>query len=201
MAVVSAAPLASITGDVIVTRSDVARALANLPLFRRRWLYLAMAAMLAGALLAFGRAPLSAVAPFLGFTALFEAFLFIWPRWIARRTVAAMPDRTVRYRADDSELTIATTGGTVTRSWNRITEFREEPDAFLIWTGPRAVQMIPKRAFSREQVAWLRATLRRQSRASGQSSKRGLGLVSLWLVLGLMFLIFWLFLDTSAGKR
>ena len=198
MDLVSAASPASISGEVVVTQGDVTRALAQLPLFRWRRAYLVMALLLVGVLLALGRVSLSALAPFLGFTAVFQAFLFLFPLWIARRTVAAMPDRTMRYRADASEITIETTGSTVTRSWNRITQFREEKTAFLIWIGPQAVQVIPKRAFSAEHADWLRETLRREVKTS---RRRGLNLVVLWAVLVLMFLILWLFLDSAGGKR
>jgi len=181
-----------------MTPGDMAHALAQLPLFRRRWFYLAMALLLAGVLLALGRVSLTALAPFLGFTALFQAFLFLFPLWAARRTVASMPDRTMRYRADANEITIETAGSTVTRSWNRITQFREERTAFLMWVGPKTVWFVPKRAFSTAQTDWLRETLRRESKSAG---KRGLSLITIWVVLVLMFLIFWLFLDRTGGKH
>jgi hypothetical protein len=187
-----------VTGEVTVTESDVARGLAQLSLFRRRWLYLAAAALLVAFFLGLGHAKLSTLTPFLVFTALFQGYLFLGPRLMAKRTVAAMPDRTVRYRLDARELTITTTGSAVTRSWNRLTQFREDDTAFLIWVGPYAVQVIPKRAFSQGGVVWLRDTLAREVKGEAKTSrKRLLRLVITWLVLVIVFLVIWQLLASA----
>ena len=191
----------TLTGEVNITATDVAQGLGQLSLFRRRWSYLLLAALFVGLLAVSGQVSLPALTPFLIFTALFQAYLFLGPLIMGKRTIAAMPDRTIRYRADDREITIATTGSTVTRSWDRLTLFREVDKAFLIWVGPYAVQVIPKRAFNAEGIDWLRARLAHTVKAEGTSSaKRWSRLIGLWLILVLAFLLLWQLLN-SAPRR
>jgi hypothetical protein len=174
----------TLTGEVTITAGDVAAGLGQLSLFRRRWIYLLLAALLVGLLVGPGRASWSVLAPFLVFTALFQGYLFTGAWIMARRTIAAMPDRTVRYRGDDREITVTATGSTVTRSWNRFTQYREGAHAFLLWGGPYNVQVFPKRAFSPEGIEWLRATLAREVKPEGKvTARRTFRLIGLWLIL------------------
>jgi hypothetical protein len=190
----------TLTGEVNVTAADVAEGLGQLSLFRRRWIYLLLAAVLVGLLAGPGRASWSALTPFLVFTILFQAYLFTGARIMARRTIAAMPDRTVHYRADDREITITTAGSAVTRSWSRFTQYREGSQAFLLWGGPYQVQVIPKRAFSAEGIAWLRATLARDVKAERKTTtNRVFRLIAVWLILVVAFLVLWQLLDKLGG--
>jgi hypothetical protein len=197
------APHPAVLGEVVVNAADIAGAIAELPLFRRKWSYLAGAALLVALLMGLGHASLSSVTPFLVLTAIFQGYMFVGPRVMARRTLAAMPDHAIRYRADADELTIATTGSTVTRSWERITRMLEKPAAFLIWVGPGAVQVIPKRAFKERDLTWLREQLVRGSTASkarAPAAKRW-RVVLLWIALVLGFLLLWQLLQSTGARN
>jgi hypothetical protein len=157
---------------------------------------LLLAAVLMGMLAGPGRAAWSSLTPFLIVTILFQAYLFAGPWIMARRTIAAMPDRVVRYRADDREITVTTAGSTVTRSWNRFTQYREGARAFLLWGGPYSVQVFPKRAFSPEGIQWLRATLTREVKPEGKATtRRVFRLVTVWLILVVAFLVLYQVMD------
>lgn len=192
------APAVAVTGEVVVTEADVSRGLAQLPLVRRRWSYLIGSLLLVAFFAAGGTASLANLIPFLLIAGAFQAYLFLTPWIMAKRTLAAMPDRLVRYRATPDEITIATTGSTVTRRWDRITRANEDKTAFLIWVGPYAVQVIPKRAFKQEDLPWLRETLARKSAAGkGLIAARARPVV-LWVLLVIAFLALWQFLQMTA---
>lgn len=185
-----------IAGAATATARDLARAIALLPLFRRRWLFLGGAVALVAAFAALNQGQqLAGLMPFIVFTLLFQAVMFLGPRVLGARTVAKMAERTVHYRADADELTIASGGTTVTRRWELISRFVETDDAFLLWVGPSAVQLVPKRAFGAAEIAWLRATLAAKVHPAAAAARRGrsraLRLALLWAALVAAFLAAW----------
>jgi hypothetical protein len=191
-------PSLPIVGLTTLWADDLSPAIARLPLFRQKWLYLAAAAALVGMLVTMNHGQWTGLAPFIVFTIVFQAFVFLGPRLLAKRSIATMASHIVRYQADADGLSISNAGTTVTRRWDVLERFVETEDAFLVWVGPSAIQILAKRAFSPAEQDWLRATLtstaRRRPRASGA---RKLRLLLIWAVLVVVFLAVWQLLQSA----
>jgi len=176
---------------------DLEPAIARLPLFRQKWLYLGGAVALVAMFVTMNHGQWTGLAPFIVFTILFQAFIFLGPRLLAKRSIATMASHIVRYQVDADELSISNAGTTVTRRWDVLLRFVETDQAFLVWVGPSAIQILAKRAFSPAEQAWLRATLastvgRRPPAASGKAR-----LVLIWAVLVVVFLVVWQLLQSA----
>ena len=146
-------------GHTTVTAQDLAPAIAMLPLFRQRWLFLAAAAALVVMFTVMNGGHPEGLAPFAVFTVLFQGFMFLGPFLLARRSIATMSSTIVRYRLDADEIGISNAGTTVTRRWDVLERFVETDSALLIWVGPSAIQIVAKRAFAPHELAWLRERL------------------------------------------
>jgi len=182
----------TLKGEVALTEQDLYTAFSRLAPFRLRWWYLVAASLLCFTTLFGGRVALRELSAFLVLASLFLAFLFLWPLVMAHRTLAAMPDRTVRYEIEGEQLTITTVGSRLTRRWERVTRFREERTAFLIWLAPYAVHVIPKRAFSDEGVGRIRALLGKFVTPMWEEARRALRLrIVIFSAVLLLFLWIW----------
>jgi len=192
-----------IIGTTTVTADDLAPAIALLPLFRHRWLFLAAAGALVIMFVVMNDGRPAGLVPFIVFTALFQGFMFLGPRYLAGRSIRAMASHIVRYRLDPDEIGISNAGTTVTRRWDVLERFAETGSAFLIWVGPSAIQIVAKRAFAPHELAWLRTQL---TSTAGQSAaartatggrersrapSRALGTGLLWAALMAAFLVIW----------
>jgi len=183
-----------IVGLTTVTADDLVPAIALLPLFRQRWIFLAAAGGLVLMFMLLNNGPPAGLIPFIVFTTLFQAFMFLGPRYLARRSITTMSSHIVRYRLDPDEIGISNAGTTVTRRWDLLERYVETGSAFLIWVGPSAIQIVAKRAFAPHELAWLRAQLassagRRAGRPRAPSRSLRLGL--LWAALVMAFLVMW----------
>lgn len=183
-----------IAGLTTVTADDLAPAIALLPIFRQRWLFLAAAAVLVVVFAIMNGGNPAGLAPFVVFTSLFQGFMFLGPRFLARRSIATMSSHIVRYRLDNDEISISNAGTTVTRRWDVLERFVETDTALLIWVGPSAIQIVAKRAFAPHELAWLRAQLASSTQrrpAQRQASSGPLRIAVLWAALAVAFLVIW----------
>jgi len=183
-----------IVGLTTVTADDLAPAIALLPIFRQRWLFLAAAATLVVVFAIMNGGNAAGLVPFVVFTALFQGFMFLGPRYLARRSIATMSSHIVRYRLDADEIAISNAGTTVTRRWDVLERFIETDSALLIWVAPSAIQIVAKRAFAPHELTWLRAQLASNTKrkpAERQASSVPLRIALLWAALAVAFLVIW----------
>lgn len=183
-----------VVGLTTVTADDLQPAIALLPLFRQRWLFLIAAGALVILFAVMNGGQARGLVPFVVFTALFQGFLFLGPRYLARRSIASMSSHIVRYRLDADEIGISNAGTTVARRWDVLQRFVETEGAFLVWVGPSAIQIVAKRAFAPLELDWLRAQL--VSNAGRNGARRGtqprlLRMGLLWAALVVAFLVIW----------
>lgn len=191
-----------IVGLTTVTADDLAPAIALLPLFRQRWFFLAAAGALVVMFAVMNGGQTAPLLPFVVFTALFQGFMFLGPRYLARRSISTMSSHIVRYRLDPDEIGISNAGTTVTRRWDLLQRFVESDSALLIWVAPSAIQIVAKRAFTPQQLAWLRAQLASNAgRITGQNKppSRVLRMGLLWAAMVVAFLVIWQLLQS--GQR
>jgi YcxB-like protein len=188
-----------LTGETVLTAKDLSVAFAKISMFRYRWWYLAGAVLLIVIAWAWSHASIHDLLPFLIFTAVFQVLLFLGPFLLARRRLAAMSDRKTEYHIDTEKISITMTDCNVTFRWDRMLRFSEEPAMFLVWLGPYAVQVIPKRIFSLEEVKKLRQILCAQTKAEAGWTTGGWRIV-LWIFLVLGFLAIWQFLSQRGSS-
>jgi hypothetical protein len=188
-----------IIGLTTVTAEDLAPAIALLPLFRQRWLFLGAAGALVIMFTVMNGGQPAGLVPFIAFTLLFQAFMFLGPRYLARRSIATMSSHIVRYRLDPDEIGISNAGTTVTRRWDVLERFVETGSAFLIWVAPSAIQIVAKRAFAPHELAWLRAQLAGQvgRKAAPRTGPRWPRMGLLWAALVVVFLAVWQLMQSS----
>jgi hypothetical protein len=106
----------------------------------------------------------------------------------------------VDFRFDAAGVTIDAPGRKATTAWSALARSIETPEAFAIYTTPATVMLVPKRAFSAEDQARLRALL---SKLVPNQPLRGVKLYSLrtlviWVVALVGFLAVWKFLSPGA---
>jgi hypothetical protein len=132
-----------------------------------------------------------ALPSFVAFAAMLAA-TFVAPRYAARRAMRRMAevgDTNVTYRFDAEGITIRSAGATASFAYRKVHRFREIDTAFLLYAQPRIAQIVPKRAFSAEDLAEVRSLLREHIQP-----KRVLGpkkLVVLWVALVVVFVVLW----------
>ena len=189
-----------VVGLTTVTADDLEPAITLLPLFRQRWLFLVAAGALIVMFAVMNGGQPAGLTPFIVFTVLFQGFMFLGPRYLARRSIASMSSHIVRYRLDADEIGISNAGTTVTRRWDALERFLETDSAFLIWVAPSAIQIVAKRAFAPHELAWLRAQLTGnagRTQARGGNRPRALRMGLLWAALVAAFLVIWQLMQSS----
>jgi hypothetical protein len=134
------------------------------------------------------------------FGGLFVAFLFVSPRLRARRllrSIAAGGDRHASYRFDDDGVTFRTAGSTTTAAYRSLVESREGKTALFVYTAPGVANIVPKRAFTPEGLARVRALLAANVKAARLSNANRLFV--LWFAAILAFFVMWQFLSSTSG--
>jgi hypothetical protein len=197
-------------GEADVSAADLAEVVTQLPAFKRPWLgpvVIAAAGLLSLSILPdFTRETLLTVAlPLLFFIALTAFFQRAGRRaWIAQ-ALANVGGRTT-FRFDDYGFTSESGLRQHRLAWASLARAVETPHAFLIYTTPQTVLIVPKRAFTDADVA---ALSRRLPERITPKPLPGAGLLAggtkrtlvLWVVLVVAFLAIWQFLDQAAPAR
>ena len=111
-------------------------------------------------------------------------------RRYARRLTASLGGGETEYRFGADAVTIRAPGSTSTIAYRRFHSAREGKEAFLLFTQPRVAQLVPKRAFSPEDIERVRVII-----ATKIMPKKGTGatwkLFLLWATLIAVFFIVW----------
>jgi len=125
----------------------------------------------------------------------------VWPLLFgsrARRSIANKSDAdltfTWRFSPDWVEITTRDTYARL--RWSAIHRFLEGPKSFVVYTGETVAQVIPKRALGSEGVEALRAVFTSRITPRGKPP-RAPGTSLLWVLLVLMFLAVWQFLQAG----
>jgi hypothetical protein len=80
-------------------------------------------------------------------------------RWFAKLPSAARP---VKYTLGPSGLIVASELAREVHAWRALVGYREVPDSFLIWVSSKHFLIVPKRAFSAEDLPRASAYLERE---------------------------------------
>lgn len=136
------------------------------------------------------------------FGVLFVGFLWVSPALSARRLLRAIAkggDRHASYRFDAEGVTIRTAGTTSSIAYRSLVESREGKTALLLYVAPNVANIVPKRAFSDEDLPRVRLWLAENVKAKRVRSTNRLILV--WIVALFMFMVIWQFLSSTAPPQ
>ncbi len=152
-----------ITGSVAITEADLAQGIGALSTYYRlRWfILLAFLAML-GALRATATVPVQQWGAYAAIFGLFCVWVFFSPRLAARkllRVLVKAGDNQVLYRFDAEGGTVRASGATTTFAYRVLTRVRESRATLFLTIGAGSTSLVPKRAFSPEDLARLRQLL------------------------------------------
>lgn len=201
---------AAIVGQTEVGEADLRQAHARLPGNQRTWLLPVL--MVAFTLLYLVLTPsaftthafLTFVLP-VAFVAIFLTYARVAGKRIWVKQALANVGGSTTFRFDDFGFSSESKLRQHRLAWGALARAVETPEAFLIYTTPQTVLIVPKRAFSDAHVAVLRSLfperIKPQPVATGRISGRFTLLV--WVVLVVTFLSIWHFLsiDDAPSRR
>ncbi len=102
----------------------------------------------------------------------------------------------LEFRLDPQRFSFCASGREVNVEWQALTRSLEIPNAYLIYTTPRLAVIMPKRAFAPEELPRVHELLqRRVPQKELRSVARPRRLVITWLVLMVLFLAIWQFVE------
>jgi hypothetical protein len=132
----------------------------------------------------------------------FAAVLFVSPRLRARKLLEAIAkggDRRASYRFDDEGVTFRTAGSTMTSAYRSLVEYAEGKTAFLIYGSPGVANIVPKRAFSPEELARVRAWL--AANVKPKRTRSASKIIVIWFGAILLFMVVWQLLNNAPKPR
>jgi hypothetical protein len=194
-----------VTGQVEMKTEDVLPALrAMTSLFRLRHLFTGAVILLLVLSIAGNRSMgLQQLLPMVFLSVGFPAFLYLTPRILATRIVRAMTrqgDAQVFYRFDADGVTIRSAGATASLAYRVLVKTREIDNAFLLYTTPQLANIVPKRAFTPQDLDRLRALLPPAQQPQKIPLPSGVK-IWLWLAMVLAFLVVWQLFSTPPPPR
>jgi YcxB-like protein len=182
-------------GNLTLSAEDCQRAMADMPeqVRSNRLVHgYAIFVMLAG----LGGEWLGADLTLRGMWILFGAALLVYAQLRSRsagqRLLRSMKEgeREVSYRFDSEGVNLKTPVSELSMSYAALRRQREGSTAFLLYTGERLAQLVPKRAFDAAQLEQIRRWLSAGVKERPQP-RRFLRAIVLWLVLIVSFLLLW----------
>jgi YcxB-like protein len=194
-----------INGSIAIDEADLLQGINALSAyFRLRWFFVASLVVMAAGLVVSGA--VGSGGPWFPSGALYS-FLCVWafvaPKLAARRILRGLVkagDNQVLYRFDAEGGTIRASGSTSTFAYRVLTRVRESRTTLLLTVGTGSTAIVPKRAFSPDDLARLQQVLAANVKTEKPSGRRNafkIGFV--WLLLLLAFIAVWQFLN--AGPR
>jgi hypothetical protein len=195
-----------INGSIAITEADLVQGIAALSAyFRLRWFLIAVFGVMILALGASGMAgsgsqwaPSGAVFGFLC------VWAFIAPKLGARKILRGLVkagDNQVLYRFDAEGGTIRASGSSTTFAYRVLTRVRESPTTLLLTVGTASTSIVPKRAFSPDDLARLQQLLAANVKAENlRGSRNALKIALVWVVLVVVFVAVWQFLSSAPPR-
>lgn len=200
-----------IVGEADVTEADLAHVVTQLPGEQRSWL---LPALLAVAIVVYllvspfppGPETLPIVLP-MAFVLVLVGFFRRGARRAWIKQAFANIGGPTKFRFDDFGFTSESSLRQHRLAWVVLARVTETPAAFLVYTTPRTVLVVPKRAFADADLPGLRqlhaARVIPQAVKGGAPGAQGRKVLLLWVVVLVSFLSIWHFLreESPPGRR
>jgi hypothetical protein len=186
-----------INGSIAITESDLAQGIAALSAyFRLRWFLVLMFVAMVVGVAASGMADSgSRWAPSGAAFGFLCVWAFIAPKLTARKILRGLVkagDNQVLYRFDAEGGTIRASGSTTTFAYRVLTRVRESPTTLFLTVGTATTSIVPKRAFSPDDLARLQQLLAANVKTEKLAgSRKTLKIVLVWLALVFVFVVVW----------
>lgn len=183
-----------IFGKGVLGIDDFVHAIRNEPRTRRlvrAATVLAVASCALGLWLSSGRRPLAGIGLVvfgLGCFAAHQAPDHIAQRWFAKTPAAA---RSVRYTLNPRALIVTSDVSQQAYAWRSIVGYHEAPEVLLIWVSAQLFLIVPKRAFSSDDLPRVLAELQRQELGGPPELPRFWSWLLLTAALGAIGLMLW----------
>ena len=194
---------AAIVGEADVTDADLRHALSQMPGARRLWVWLALMAVFTLVYIGlrpegFDRDALLTMLLPMAFAVVAASYFQVAGRraWVKQALTNVGGPTTFRF--DDYGFSSESKLRQHRLAWASLSRARETPAAFLVYTTPRTILIVPKRAFPEAHVARLGRWLSERITAKPLPPTGGLGgrgVLLLWVVLIVTFLSIWHFLS------
>ncbi len=117
-------------------------------------------------------------------------------RWADNVFTELRGDRDVTFRFDRYGLAVETSKRQAKMAWEVLHRALPTKFAFLVYTSPNTLEVVPKRAFAAEDLETLRRWLRQRVRTR-PAPRMFRKVILLWAVLIVVFLLIWQFLDPA----
>lgn len=190
----------TVAGTIELTAEDLIAATVEMSwMLKLRTVFLVVALGVYGTIWMTGGPAPSESVPLLAVVLIFWGFLFIIPRYRARRAIrslAARGDVDVSYRFDDAGVTLRSAGATATFAYRTLVKVREGKTAFVLYPTPLLGNIVPKRAFASQEIPQIRSYLTAATKVRSMAGFPVKGLLA-WVLLVLVFLAIWQFLSPS----
>ena len=202
---------AAVVGEADVTEADLVDVATHLPGSQRRWLVpVIIAAGILPLLILNGSdwrgQALTVLLP-LAFVIIMTTYFQrgIGRAW-AKQALTNIGGRTT-FRFDDYGFTSESSLRQHRLAWAGLARSLETPRAFIVYTTPGSLLIVPKRAFADDEVARLSVLLRQRITPAPVQKVGVFGTVSawrilvIWVVVLVTFLLIWHFLDEGTPPR
>lgn len=188
---------ALVEGTLKLEADDVRRAVPHMaPLVRLRWVYAALyVAGIVWVVRTTGSGPpLMSSMVALACGAAFVAVVFWLPSYQARALIRGMDgDTTLSFAFHADRWSVRSKGARATHAYSAIKRWTETEHAILLYQGPRAAQIVPKRAFSAEDLEKLRGILSGHlAERPYRSLRRPASAITLFVLLTGVFVAVWI---------
>jgi YcxB-like protein len=196
---------AKVVGHVVMEVSDVERALAETGSLGLRRLLLwpvLLAAFFLISLLTNSDSswePRRTIVPVVLGVSFWVGLLLYARKSGARKTLEGKTerDRSITFELDPAGYSISTPTSSSRSDWSNLHRYHEGKSAFLLYLNPTVHQILPKRAFSDDDVAKVRALLAAHVTQRPAGRSRRTAMILLWAVLVIVFLAIWQFVSMS----
>ena len=190
---------AVVSADVELTEADFVGLMPHLPEFGRPWLLpLSMFLVVPVSVLVNHGPAMALLLPMTLGVSAFAYFMYALRRRWPKRALADLGPGLTSFRFDDFGFSASSSLRQHRLAWSALARYVETPEAFAIYTTPRTLLVVPKRAFRTAEAARVsellkaRVSARPVSPAAGAVLKR---LLLVWLALIVAFLTIWFLLN------
>jgi len=190
-----------VSGEVVLSEADLAAAMRHLPEFGRRWLAFVVALLVMPFVALSSHLDQFTLVPVLACAVLFLVFQQRLRRQWPKRALGDLGAGPTTFRFDDFGFSASSSLRQHRLAWSSLARYVETPEAFAIYTTPRTLLLVPKRAFSPVQAAQVSELLKTRviAKPGSPSPRAALTRVLLvWLALVVSFLVIWFLLDQPA---
>jgi len=191
-----------VSGEAALTEADLAAAMPYLPEFGRRWLAPVLVLSILPFVALWNHVDRLTLLTVSFCAAMFVVFQLMLRRRWPKRALGDLGAGPTRFSFDDFGFSASSSLRQHRLAWTSLARYVETPEAFAIYTTPRTLLIVPKRAFGPAQALQVSELLKtRVPVRPGSPSPRAVltRFLLAWLALVVVFLAIWFLLNEPPG--